>query len=234
MRSGFAVVIPAYNEAPTIRAVVLGVLAHVSSVILVDDGSNDHTCDQVADLPIAVLKNRVNRGKGASLQKGAAHAFAQGHQLVITIDGDGQHDPADIPRLQAVALNHPGALVIGARGANNRRPKLRYAANRLADWAVTQVAGCPISDSQSGLRIYPRALFERLFTAVADDRFAFETQALIAAAQLGIPFVTVPIAARYRGQVRRSHYRPFVDTAQIGRLLLSEWWRARRGIDVRP
>lgn len=228
MRSHFAVVIPVYNEAPTIRRVVLDVLTHVSPVVIVDDGSVDNTPEQIADLPVTVLGNRVNRGKGASLRQGAAHVLAQGYQSVITLDGDGQHDPADIPRLQAAAMDYPQALVIGARGANDKRPKLRYAANRLADWAVTQVAGRPITDSQSGLRIYPRRLFERLFTPDADDRFAFETYALIAAAELDIPFVVVPVGAHYRGQMRRSHYRPLTDTAHIGRLLLGAWLRAPR------
>ena len=93
------VLIPAYNEAATIRDLVERSLKIVPHVIVVDDGSVDATLTQLQGLPIEVLRNKHNLGKAASLRKGFAAALARQAKLVVTLDGDGQHHPEDIPRL---------------------------------------------------------------------------------------------------------------------------------------
>ncbi len=223
------VVIPAFNEAATLRHVAQGVLAHVPDVIVVDDGSQDGTAVTVAGLPVEVLTHPRNRGKGASLRTGAARALERGGTHVITLDADGQHDPDDLPSLLAIARDHPDALVIGARTIRREpRPPLRLAANRLADWAVSRITKTRVVDSQSGLRVYPRRLFEALLEATAEDGFAFETRALVTAAGLNLPLLLIPIEARYPAGRRPSHYRPVNDSIRIGRLLIGEWLRRRR------
>ncbi len=129
----------------------------------------------------------------------------------------------------AIARDYADALVIGAPMSSRRpRPPLRLAANRLADWAVSRITGCRVIDSQSGLRVYPRRLFEVLMDSKAEGGFAFETRALITAAELGLPLLLIPVEARYPAHRRPSHYRPVRDTVRIARLLIGEWLRRMR------
>ena len=110
-----AVVIPAYNEAATLRDVVERALKLMTTVIVVDDGSTDATASVVQDLPIVLLRNDGNHGKAASLWRGMQHALQMGAHAVITLDGDGQHNPEDIPRLLEASRTRPRHLIIGAR-----------------------------------------------------------------------------------------------------------------------
>src|SRR5688572_19187888 len=92
-----AVVIPAYNEAATIRKVAEQTVVQLRETIVVDDASTDATLEQLMGVPVTVLRNESNMGKAASLRRGMQYAMSQGAQCIITLDGDGQHDPADIP-----------------------------------------------------------------------------------------------------------------------------------------
>jgi glycosyltransferase involved in cell wall biosynthesis len=98
-RHNVAVVIPALNEALRIRGVVEGALAQCDCVIVVDDGSDDDTAAQLADLPLTLLRHARRMGKGASLRDGFREALRQDARAVLTMDGDGQHAADDIPRL---------------------------------------------------------------------------------------------------------------------------------------
>jgi glycosyltransferase involved in cell wall biosynthesis len=211
-------VIPAYNEAATIRDVVTRTLEHAQSVVVVDDGSADGTAAALAGLPVPVLVNERNLGKAASIWRGAEHAFAAGATSIVTLDGDGQHDPADIRRIFRAAAAKPNAIVVGARlHAKKTIPKVRYCANRTANFFVAWAAGTPIDDSQSGFRYYPAAVFRDLRVAHGRwESFVYESEVLIAAARFGIEIVSVPISVRYADPPRASHFRPVVDVAKIG------------------
>jgi glycosyltransferase involved in cell wall biosynthesis len=219
--SRYAVVIPAYNEAATIRDLAERALAHGAPVIVVDDGSSDNTTGALEGLPVQLLRHAENQGKAAALWHGAAAALAHGVDLVVTLDGDGQHAPEDIPRLVAAAEQHPGCIVIGARLADpSGIPKRRYFANRAAAFWVSWACGQRLTDSQSGFRVYPARLFRVL--AIAHDRrrsFVFESEILIEAARLGHRCVMVPIAAVYRPGMRTSHFRPVLDVLRITRMI---------------
>lgn len=224
-----AVVIPAYNEAATIRAVAERALARCRDVIVVDDGSTDGTREALAALPVRLLRHERNQGKAAALWRGAQEALGLRCDAIVTLDGDGQHAPEDIPRLLAEAERHPGAIVIGARLADRRAiPKIRYLANRAAVFWLSWACGQRLADSQSGFRVYPAGLFRRL--SIPHDHkhgFVFESEILIEAARLGYRFVMVPIAAVYRPDARPSHYRQ-VDTLRIIRMIA--WKLLSRGL----
>ncbi|MCR6687744.1 glycosyltransferase family 2 protein [Pseudoxanthomonas sp.] len=214
-----AVVIPALNEALRIRDVVEQTLVHCPWVIVVDDGSDDGTGDCLRDLPVTVLRHERRRGKGSALRTGFAAALAQGASGALTIDGDGQHDPADLPRLLAAAARHPQHIVIGARLRHRAAaPPHRRMANAFGDWGVAWAAGFRIADTQSGQRYYPAPVLA--LGDVPGEDFVFEAQLLISAArQLGMRCVSVPVETRYRGQdggpLRRSHFRPLRDLYRI-------------------
>jgi hypothetical protein len=131
------------------------------------------------------------------------------------MDGDGQHDPADIPRILAAAHAFPGAMIIGARMLERElQPESRRRANDFADWGISWGCGRPVADTQSGQRWYPRAAV-KLVELPAQD-FVFEAAILIAASRdLDMPIVSVPIACRYDSEARHSHFRPVRDVVRI-------------------
>jgi glycosyltransferase involved in cell wall biosynthesis len=210
-------VIPAYNEAPTLREVALSTLRAVPRVVVVDDGSDDGTAAALAGLPLVLLRNRKNRGKAMSLWRGFRYASRHGASGVLTLDGDGQHAPEDIARLAARSRRLPGQLLIGARARPARRGhRARYCANRCADFWISWAAGYRIPDSQSGLRLYPSALLAVLRLPHGKARgFVFESEVLIEAARLGFQAHPVPVSARPRRGPRPSHFRPVLDVLRI-------------------
>jgi len=114
-QASLAVVIPSYNEAGTIRGVVERTLAQLPRVIVVDDGSTDGTSAALDGLPVTLIRNPRNLGKTASLWRGIALALAEDAEAVISLDGDGQHRPEDIPRLLAAHGGRGDVIVVGAR-----------------------------------------------------------------------------------------------------------------------
>jgi len=226
----FAVVIPAFDEAATIRAVVEGALRQSALVIVVDDGSGDGTSDRLEGLPVVLLRNPERQGKGASLWRGMEHALAQGVDAVVTLDGDGQHDPADIARLLTAWRQSPGSIVIGARLADcDNIPKHRYLANRFANFWIAWASGRPIEDSQSGFRVYPSSLLRRVSVARGRSAgFVFESEILIEASRLGAGCTAVPVAAIYPLSARPSRFRPVLDVLRITRMVA--WKLLSRGL----
>jgi glycosyltransferase involved in cell wall biosynthesis len=230
--TGVAAVIPAYNEAGTIRDVAERTLREVARVIVVDDGSTDGTAAALAGLPLTLLRNPENSGKGASLWLGIQRAIEEGAEAVVTLDGDGQHPPEDIPRLLAAHARHRNAIVIGSRLHDKRNiPLDRYLANRVGNFWIGWAARQAIADSQSGLRVYPAALFPTLrVCAGRAGGFVFESEILIDASRSGTELVAVPIAAIYEQRGRRSHFRPVLDIARITRMVA--WKIISRGFDL--
>ncbi|MEJ6022751.1 glycosyltransferase family 2 protein [Ramlibacter sp. PS4R-6] len=222
---GAWIAIPAFQEAGTIRELARGALALCPRVIVVDDGSSDGTREQLAGLPVTLLAHESNQGKAASLCTAFAHALQQGARCVVTLDGDGQHDPADAPYLMAAWQRDPSNIVIGSRLHDRSQfPPARYRANRFACFWISWAAGHPIADSQSGFRIYPAEVMRLALARVHGSRFTFESEILIEAAARGHRTLAVAIPGRYPVQARASHFRPVIDIAKIvimvaGRLL---------------
>jgi glycosyltransferase involved in cell wall biosynthesis len=231
------VVIPALNESLRIREVVQGALAHCPNVIVIDDGSEDGTSACVADLPIVLLRHEQRQGKGASLREGFAEAMRRGFAGVLSMDGDGQHSPDDIPRLLEAAALHPDAIVIGARLRKRaQQPIHRRLANEFGDWGISWGCGYRIADTQSGQRYYPAAVCA--LDDVPGEDFVFEAQVLITAARkLGMRVVGVPIESRYQGpgavgQFRKSHFRPLRDLWRITSHVVKQVWAQENLLDV--
>jgi glycosyltransferase involved in cell wall biosynthesis len=224
-----AVVVPALDEELRIREVIEGALQHARHVILVDDGSTDATLERVADLPVQVIRHATRKGKGEGLRDGFRAALALDVDGVLTMDGDGQHLAADIPRLLAAARAYPQHIVVGARLRKRaQQPLQRRLANEFGDWGIAWATGYRIADTQSGQRFYPRAVCE--LADVAGEGFVFEADILIQAARrLGTRVVSVPIESRYVGEgptgaFRRSHFRPLHDLWRITSHVAAQVW----------
>lgn len=211
----WCVLIPCLNEEAAIGTVVESVLALGAPVIVIDDGSDDRTPAIVGALPVTLLRHATRRGKGEALRRGFREALRQGYDAVLTMDGDGQHLASDIPRIVAAAARYPQHIVIGARLLERaQQPKGRRRANAIADWGISCACAQPVADTQSGQRWYPRAALD--LVDLPAENFVFEAAILIAASRekhLGV--VSVPIASRYHGEFRLSHFRPVSDVTRI-------------------
>jgi len=212
-------VIPALDEAATIGGIVARLRRKVG-VIVVDDASTDGTADHARLAgAIHVVRHCRQRGKAAALRTGFAEALRHGATGVVTLDGDGQHDPDDLPRLVEAARRQPDALVVGDRLGSvegDRVPPLRLAGLYAADWSVGRLVRRSVPDSQCGYRLYPAAMLRDL--ALRSEGFVFETAVLLQAARAGRPIIWVPVRRIYlRG--RRSRFRALIDGGRIAAFL---------------
>ena len=214
--------IPSFNEGPRIGRVVREALAHLA-VIVVDDGSTDDTAARAREAGATVIEQRPNQGKGAALRAGFAQAIATGHDAVLTLDGDGQHDPAEIPAFLAAWASEPRPdLVIGRRNFRSM-PPLRRLSNELGGRAFSWAVGRPIPDNQSGYRLVSRRVMEA--TLGSDEGgFEFEVEMITTCIRLGGMIAWVPIRTIYAGEP--SHIRPFAHLRSFIRIVR----RARREV----
>jgi glycosyltransferase involved in cell wall biosynthesis len=226
-----AVAIPCYEGARTIRAVIEGVRAQGFRVLVIDDGSTDGSATIAESAGAEVLRHPQNRGKGAALATAFAWATRAGLSAVVSMDADGQHDPAELPLLLQAHHQAPEALVIGTRSfAPDQMPRRSRIGNRVSTWWIARFAGRPYRDTQSGFRVYPRRLFAE--AQLRSCRFETETELLLLAAKRDIPLVEVTIRTIY-GPDRVTHFHGLFDTLRVIRLVLfSPLWD--EGRDRRP
>src|SRR2546422_8882816 len=205
-----AVVIPAYEAAATIPGVVDGVLRALpgANVYVVDDGSRDKAGEGGRGRGVTVLRHPRNLGKGAALRTGIARALAEGARIVPTLDADGQHAPAELPRLLAPLARDEADLVLGARARTAVMPRGRRCTNWLSAALASRIGGQPIADAQTGFRAFSRAVAEAARPAGAG--YDFETAFLLQVLAQGFRVRSVPVSTIYQGG--RSHFRSWVDT----------------------
>jgi glycosyltransferase involved in cell wall biosynthesis len=222
--------IPAHDEATRIASVVERAIRHVP-VLVVDDGSRDDTAAIAEAAGARVIRQSPNRGKGAALRTGFAAALADGIEAVITLDGDGQHDPAEIPAFLAAyarrtLAGQPTGLIVGRRDFG-RMPPSRRVANWLGTVALSAALGQWIADNQSGYRLIGR----RLMTATLDSTeagFAFEVEMIAVCLRERWPIDWVAVRTIYAGET--SHIRPVHHLREF----LAVTGRARRIARGRP
>lgn len=223
----FAIVIPAYFEESTISDVAERALLQCDNVIVIDDGSSDNTSGVLQNLPLTLLRNETNMGKAASLWRGMQEALACGVNGVITLDGDGQHRPEDIPKLIKLASENPDTIIIGSRlHDRDSIPASRYRANRFANFWIAWASGYPIEDSQSGFRFYPASLLNNIQLDTARNKsFVFESEILIEAGSREIRTKAVQIPAIYSESMRPSHFQSVKDIMRITKMVAGRLFR---------
>ncbi len=225
----YAIIIPVFNHGRQVLEVVEKALQFGQPVIVVDDGSTDATAQILASFSsLIVIRHKKNLGKGASLLTGFAEAsrFAD---WAITIDGDGQHDPEDIPSLIGAIPEGQRALVIGKRMGMNQKnvPRTSLWGRRFSNFWVWASCGRWFSDSQSGFRAYPLPEVTHLKSRA--KRYQFEVEILVLAAWSGLPVIEVPVSVLYGpGRERVSHFRPWLDfwrnTRTFSRLIATRFF----------
>ncbi|CAK7039045.1 MAG: hypothetical protein DELT_00701 [Desulfovibrio sp.] len=233
------VVVPVYNHAGTLRSVVEGVLAYHPHVLVVDDGSTDIAgannvsvvCNttlpqgvSVADFPenhplrglaVGYIRHSVNKGKGEAIRSAAKEAARLGATHMVTIDADGQHNPADIPRFLEVAAVNPVNILVGVRDFTVANVPFSSRFGRWFSnfWFKVQT-GAVLGDTQSGFRLYPLAVLDRV--ACTDSRYSFEIEILVRSAWAGFTARDVPIGVHYPPKSQRvSHFHAVLDNLRL-------------------
>ena len=206
--------IPAFNEVPYIANVVKGTQPHVEQVVVIDDGSGDGTAQVAQAAGATCLRSDTNCGKASALRTGIAFACAQDFTHAITLDGDGQHLPEDIPVMISVAKETGADLVIGARSFDRARmPRARYYSNTIGSRLASALVGCEIRDSQSGFRLF--RLDKLRETKLRSRSYELEMEILIKMARSGCTIAHAPVHVVYDDGHARSKMKPVRDTVSI-------------------
>ena len=213
--------IPAYNEADHITSVVAGARRYLP-VIVVDDGSRDMTASLAQAAGATVVSQQPNAGKGAALKAGFRWAIAHGYTALITLDADGQHDPAEIPAFLQAYQAGPCDLIIGERDFS-KIPIVRRVSNTIGRVTFSWALGRPVRDNQSGYRLISRRLMESML-ASDEQGFQFEVEMIVVCVRRGFHLCAVPIRTIYAGE--KSHIQPLRHVLEFTRMLL----RTRRAM----
>jgi glycosyltransferase involved in cell wall biosynthesis len=215
-----AAVIPCFNEENTIASLVSALKLHLDFIVVVDDGSTDRTALSAKDAGAVVFRHDRNHGKGAALQTGLSQLLKLGYEWAMTLDGDGQHVPADLPAFLQCAEQTAARLVIGNRMDNAKAmPWLRRHVNRWMSRKLSQCAGRRLPDTQSGFRLVDLQTWASL--RLSAQHFEIESEMLMAflADRHAVEFVPV----RTVNSTRKSRIRPITDS-----LRWWKWWRKMR------
>jgi glycosyltransferase involved in cell wall biosynthesis len=214
-----AAVIPCLNEESAIGPLVSLLRKQLAVVVVVDDGSTDQTALKAKNSGALVLRHERNCGKGAALRTGLSQLLHQGHEWAVTLDGDGQHDPADLPALLQCARQTGALLVIGNRMPQaHAMPWLRRWVNRWMSRKLSQRAGCLLPDTQSGFRLVHLPTWASL--RLTAQHFEIESEMLLAflEAKHSVEFTPVRVCHA----ARKSRIHPVTDT-----LRWFKWWQKR-------
>jgi len=193
--------IPCLNEGQFISDIVARTRRYVDKVVVVDDGSTDNTSEAAQAAGAHVIKHERKQGAGAATRSAFEAAKTYDTNVLITLDGDGQHDPDEIPKVLAPILRGEADLVIGSRFLQpnlNHAPKYRKFGIDIITWLYNLGSKFRVSDSQSGFRAHSRKLFEAI--DITEKGFGFSVQVLIEARKKGFVIAEVPISCIYHSE----------------------------------
>lgn len=209
------VLIPAYNEALRIEPVIAEARKYLP-VSVVDDGSSDNTSQVAEQAGARVISLQPNQGKGAALKAGFRHATQLGFEAALTLDADGQHDPAEIPKFIHAFKERHAELIIGAREFRDM-PPIRRLANWLGKRSFSWAMGRTIPDNQSGYRLIGHRLMQDMLDS-QQEGFEFEVEMIVTCVQRGYDLDWVKIRTIYTGE--SSHINPVIHLVNYVRLVV--------------
>jgi glycosyltransferase involved in cell wall biosynthesis len=213
---GVCVIIPTYNNAATIGAVIADVSDFTKNIIVVNDGSTDDTLSVIEKFPhVQLVSYPDNVGKGWAIRKGFELAAKLNYRYAISIDSDGQHFAKDLPLFMDKLADEYNAVIIGARNMNQASvPGGSSFGNKFSNFWFKLETGVKSPDTQSGYRLYPLQAVNkmRFFTR----KYEFEIEVLVRVAWQGVKIVSVPVSVYYAPKEERiSHFRPYKDFFRI-------------------
>lgn len=206
------VLIPVLNESHAIGSVVESLRKRNLDVVVVDDGSTDDSGAIAGQKGATVIRHDTKKGKGQSLRDGFRHIVERGYDGVITMDGDGQHDAADLEQFIRLAERERPGVIVGDRMAKpDGMPCIRYLTNRLMSAIISLACGQRIPDTQCGYRYIDTRVLKNI--SLNCDDFEIETEMLMKAAKRGCRICCVPIKTIYQDE--ESKINPLKDTVRF-------------------
>ena len=229
-RQRYAAIVPCYNVGRACIPVLEKTSAAVDLCIAVDDGSTDNTLASMRSLSapnLKILTHDKNRGKGVALLTGFRAVLQEGgYAAILTLDGDGQHDPSHISDFLTEFERAGQDLIIGNRMADRRpMPLHRQWLNRLSNWTISRVCRQPIADSQCGFRLYSANLLTRMLDHLRSGRYELETEILIKASRSGMKVGFVPVTTIYSAETNSLSHHNLFDVLRIARLVTVHFFR---------
>jgi glycosyltransferase involved in cell wall biosynthesis len=219
------VIVPAYNEADRIAAVIQEASRYLP-VLVVDDGSSDDTSLVAVQSGAELLRQEPNQGKGAALRAGFSFALERRYDAGLTLDADGQHDPAEIPDFVQAFQQRRADLIIGARDFR-LMPLVRRMTNTFGRWSFSWAVGQLVQDNQSGYRLLSTSMMRAMLPS-RERGFEFEAEMIAECIQRGFILEWIPIHTIYRDE--RSHIHPLQHTANYLRIVFQTRRRMRSKI----
>ena len=219
------IIVPAYNEATMIGAVVEELRQRYEHVVLIDDGSVDDTAAVARRHGATVLRHALNRGQGAALQTGIQFALQRGAEVVVTVDSDGQHLTEDIETLLAPLRAGRADVVLGSRFSGSARgiPLFRRALLSAAVVFTRLVSGARVTDTHNGLRAFTREAAAMLDIRL--DRMAHASEILDQIMRHRLRFEEVPVHVLYTDYSRDKGQRSLGAFRILAEYVLGRWMR---------
>jgi len=222
-----AVLIPAYNEEKYIGTIIDGIPSEIDKIIVIDDGSDDNTLTIAKEKGVYVIENSTNRGYSYSLKRGYHEALKSKMDVIVHMDGDGQHKPDEIWKVVNPIINNDADYVLGSRLLNNNdmMPIVRYWGNRLISCVAGFCTGFKISDATTGFTaISVHALRSIGLSSFGNFRWNIDTDLIINVAKYNKKLVEVPISCIYADE--DSNLAPISDailyTIQFIKFLITQ------------
>jgi|UniRef100_A0A7C4UD34 glycosyltransferase involved in cell wall biosynthesis len=223
------ILLPSYNEAPRLPDTIRRIRKSIEKlnkfyfeILVVDDGSKDETSEVALKENVKVIRHNKNLGKGYVHRTGFKYALEKNFDAVLTLDADGQHDPAEIENFLKVYDKYD--MIIGKRRVDVKvMPLIRYFTNRLTSLVTSVLSEKKVSDSQSGYRLLKRSVFEKL--RLKTSRFQTESEEIIQAGRFRLKIAEVNISTIYRESGRKSYINPFIDTIRFIQMGIDSLWR---------
>jgi len=215
------VIIPTHNEAKTIRNLVTRIKKQNLDILVIDDGSIDETTKEAELGGAKLVKHDINKGKGISLREGFDFALKNNYNAVITMDGDGQHDPENLGDFIKKKLNCQADIIIGNRMEKTKKmPFARFITNKFMSFIISKFCSQAIPDSQCGFRLITTAVLRSL--DLSTSNFEIESEVLIEASRKKYRIESIPIKTIYKGE--KSKISPIVDTLRFIVFICRELW----------
>ena len=196
MNKNIYIIIPVYNEDPVIKEIIAEIKkAGYENIIVIDDGSSDKSYRKAVETGVIVLRLALNRGKGAAVKTGVEAVKILGADIVVTIDGDGQHSPDDVKKMIEL-IDNGNDVVLGTRLKNSEgMPWYKILANHIGNFFTFLIYGLWVTDSQSGFRAYSKKAVDLIDTKT--DRYEYDSEVIREIKRHNLKYVEVPIEVRY-------------------------------------
>jgi glycosyltransferase involved in cell wall biosynthesis len=215
MKKKIGVLICAYNEEKHIRKVVNSCFKEIDKVIVVNDGSSDKTLQELKKTRAKVINLKNNGGKGAALKKGFSYGLKNNYDYLILLDGDGQHDPKEIPLFVEAISEGYDIIIGGRRKRHSGMPYLRRFTNFLSSLLISTRRKVWIKDTQSGYRAINLKILKKI--NLKRNSYDLETEILIKAIKRGAKLKNINIKTIYGEETSSIH--PFKETYRFFRTL---------------